>query len=133
MSYKLINLKSKIIEYIKFNIIGFCNFFLSQLIYLFLLLKLHLNYIIAYTIVSLVSITVAYFFNSKFTFKENRISIKKFFLTSLIYIFEYILNLGIIICMVKFLNLSKIIAPILAPAFTTPIIFFLMRYVIKQK
>ncbi|RDY23668.1 GtrA family protein [Romboutsia maritimum] len=133
MTHNFKNLKHKIIEYIKFNIIGISNFLISQMVYLLLFLKLKLNYILAYTITSVLSIIAAYFLNSKFTFKENKLSLKKFYLTGLVYIFEYILNLGIIILMIKYLSFSKIIAPLIAPLFSTPLIFFLMRFVIKKK
>lgn len=125
--------KVKIIEYIKFNMIGIINFLISQLIYITLYLVIKINYIIAYTVTSILSITAAYFLNSKFTFKEKNYSTKKFSLTALIYIFEYLLNLGIIILLVNVFGISKIVAPIIAPVFSTPPVFFLMRAVIKKK
>lgn len=133
MMHNTKKIKGKIIEYIKFNIIGIINFLVSQLIYITLYLFIRINYIIAYTITSILSITAAYFLNSKFTFKEKNYSTKKFSMTALIYIFEYLLNLGIIILMVNVFGISKIIAPIMAPAFSTPPVFFLMRAVIKKK
>ena len=119
--------KSKIIEYIKFNIIGISNFLISQIIYISLFLCLKLNYLIAYTITSVISIIASYFLNSKFTFKENNYSTKKFSLSILIYVFEYILNMGVIILFVQVFNISKILAPIIAPLFSTPPVFFMMR------
>ena len=49
------------------------------------------------TITSILSIIASYFLNSKFTFKNENYSAKKFSLSVLVYIFEYILNMGIII------------------------------------
>lgn len=125
--------KNKLIEYIKFNIIGSTNFLVSQFIYISLFLGLKLNYLIAYTITSVISITASYFLNSKFTFKENNYSTKKFSLSILIYVFEYILNMGVIISLVQVFNIGKILAPIIAPVFSTPPVFFMMRGVIKKK
>ena len=93
--------KIEIIEYIKFNIIGISNFLISQIIYISLFLGLKLNYLIAYTITSVISISASYFLNSKFTFKENNYSTKKFSLSILVYVFEYIFNMGIITSLVQ--------------------------------
>ena len=133
MFSKLKKHKGKIVEFIKFNIIGLSNFLISQLIYITLFLGLKLNYLIAYTITSVISVSASYFLNSKFTFKENDYSTKKFSLSILIYVFEYILNMGVIILLVQVFNIGKILAPIIAPLFSTPPVFFMMRAVIKKK
>lgn len=110
-SFNLKNTKSKFVEYIRFNIVGISNFWVSQIFYLILFLGFKMNYLIAYTIVSVISITASYFLNSKYTFKNNNLSFKKFLLTFLVYIFEYILNMGVILLMVNILNISKVFAP----------------------
>lgn len=129
---KLKFLKGKIKEYIKFNIIGTSNFLVSQVFYIILFMVFKLNYILAYTITSILSIIASYFLNSKFTFKSESYSTKKFSLSVLVYIFEYILNMGIIIFLVKTFNINEIIAPLIAPIFSTPPVFFLMRAAIKN-
>lgn len=129
---KLKFLKGKIKEYIKFNIIGTSNFLVSQVFYIILFMVFKLNYILAYTITSILSIIASYFLNSKFTFKSESYSTKKFSLSVLVYIFEYILNMGIIIFLVKTFNINEIIAPLIAPVFSTPPVFFLMRAAIKN-
>ena len=130
---KLNFFKGKIKEYIKFNIIGTSNFIVSQIFYITLFLVFNLNYIIAYTITSILSICAAYFLNSKFTFKNDNYSSKKLYLSILVYIFEYTFNIGIIIFLVMVFDINKIIAPLIAPIFSTPPVFFLMRLVIKNK
>lgn len=132
MSRKIRSVKGKVKEYIKFNIIGISNFLLSQLLYLTLYLGFKIYYLISYSITSVISITASYILNSKLTFNENNYSFKKFSLSTLIYIFEYILNMVIIIGLVKFFNMSKVIAPLVAPIFSTPPVFFMMRHVIKK-
>ena len=129
---KLKFLKGKIKEYIKFNIIGTSNFLVSQIFYITLFMVFKLNYIIAYTITSILSIIASYFLNSKFTFKSESYSTKKFYLSVVVYIFEYILNMVIIIFLVKILGINEIIAPLIAPIFSTPPVFFLMRAAIKN-
>ena len=129
---KLKFLKGKIKEYIKFNIIGTANFVVAQIFYLTLYLVFNINYLVAYTTTSIISITASYYLNSKFTFKEQKYSLKKYLLSFLVYVFEYALNLGIILALVNLLDLSEAIAPIIAPVFSTIPVFFLMRLVIKH-
>ena len=124
--------KDKIIEYIKFNIIGTANFVVVQIFYLTLYLVFKIDYLVAYTITSIISISASYYLNSRFTFKEQKYSLKKYLLSFLVYIFEYALNLGVILAFVNIFGLSKIIAPIIAPVFSTIPVFFLMRLVIKH-
>lgn len=124
--------KDKIIEYIKFNIIGTANFVVAQIFYLTLYLVFKINYLVAYTITSIISISASYYLNSRFTFKEQKYSLKKYLLSFLVYIFEYALNLGVILAFVNIFGLSKVIAPIIAPVFSTIPVFFLMRLVIKH-
>ncbi|MGL5330419.1 MAG: GtrA family protein [Peptostreptococcaceae bacterium] len=123
---------SKVIEYIKFNIIGLSNFWISQIFYLILYLGFKINYLIAYTLTSVISITASYFLNSRYTFKNNKLSFKKFALTFLVYIFEYALNMGVILFLVNILNISEVFAPMLAPVVSTIPIFFLMKSVINN-
>ena len=133
MKDKLNFLRGETKEYIKFNIIGTTNFIVSQIFYIILLLIFNLNYIIAYTITSVLSVIASYFLNSKFTFNNSNYSTKKLYLSILVYVFEYIFNMGIIILLVMLFNVNQIIAPLIAPIFSTPPVFFLMRLVIKNK
>lgn len=129
---KFQNMKSKFIEYIKFNIVGISNFWVSQLFYLILYLGFKINYLVSYSIISVISITASYFLNSKFTFNNQKISLKKFLLTFLVYLFEYVLNMVVILIMVNIFKISKVFAPMLAPAISTLPVFFLMKFVINN-
>lgn len=131
-AHKLEFYKDKILEYIKFNIVGTANFIVAQILYLTLYLVFKINYIVAYTTTSIISISASYYLNSKFTFKEQKYSLKKYLLSFLVYVFEYALNLGIILSLVNIIGLNKIIAPIIAPVFSTIPVFFLMRLIIKH-
>lgn len=124
--------KGKLIEYLKFNLIGTLNFIISQIFYLTLYMFFKINYIIAYTFTSLISISASYYFNSKYTFKEKKYSLKKYFFSFLVYLFEYALNLCIILILVNIFNFSKAIAPLISPIFSTIPVFFLMKLVIKH-
>lgn len=133
MANKIKSFKGKIVEYIKFNIIGISNFLVSQLFYISLYLILHINYLVAYTITSVLSVTASYFLNSKFTFNDPHFSTKKFSMTALVYIAEYILNFTLIFSMVNFLGISEIIAPLIAPVFSTLPVFLMMRSIMKKQ
>ncbi|WP_455539889.1 GtrA family protein [Terrisporobacter sp.] len=124
--------KKKIIEYLKFNIIGILNFTIAQMFYLTLYLFFKINYIVAYTLTSIISISASYYFNSKYTFKQNKYSLKKYLLSFLVYLFEYTFNLSIILTLVNIFKVSKVFAPFVSPVFSTIPVFFLMRFVIKH-
>ncbi|AUN13554.1 MAG: GtrA family protein [Paraclostridium sordellii] len=126
-------LNSKFLEYIKFNIVGICNFCVSQIFYLTLYIGFKINYIVAYTLTSLISITASYFLNSKITFKNKDFSLKKLLLTFLVYIFEYGINMLVIIILVNYIHISKVFAPMLAPVVSTIPVFLLMRLIIKSE
>ena len=126
-------LKGKVREYIKFNIVGTSNFAICQLFYLTLFLVFKINYLVAYTMTSVISISASYFFNSRFTFRQKNYSVTKFSLTFVVYLFEYMFNMSIILFLVNIIGISEIIAPIVAPVFSTIPVFFLMRYVIRKQ
>ena len=132
LSFSPKTLGSKVKEYLKFNVVGMANFAVSQILYLTLYLYFKIDYIIAYTFTSILSVTASYFLNSKFTFKDKHYSLKKYILSFLVYAFEYGLYLVVILLFVNIFHLSKAIAPIIAPAFSTIPVFFLMRLVIKH-
>lgn len=133
MSIKINSIKSKAKEYIKFNIVGISNFLISQCFYITLNIVFKINYILAYTVTSVLSVIASYIFNTKYTFREENFSTKKFSLTVLIYILQYIINMGSIIAMVNIFNIGEILASFFAPAISTPIVFILMRLAIKNK
>lgn len=122
----------KVKEYLKFNIIGFSNFVISQIFYISLFSLFKINYVIAYTITSIFSVIASYFLNSKITFKQSNYCAIKLSLSIVVYIIEYIINMSIIVFLVNNFKISEILSPILAPIVSTPIVFVLMRYVIKK-
>ena len=87
MIKNLKHIKDKIKEYIKFNIIGISNFLVSQILYLTLFIGFKIQYLIAYTITSIISICASYLLNSKFTFKEKKFSFKNLYS---LYLFIYL-------------------------------------------
>jgi putative flippase GtrA len=128
---ELKNRRSKVCEYINFNIIGIANFIVSQMFYIGLHLIVKINYISAYTLTTFLSITASYFLNTKITFKQQKYSTKRFSMSILVYLFEYVFNMGIIFLLVEFLGISKIISPFIAQSLSTIPVFFMMRSVLS--
>lgn len=132
MPDKIKSFKNKFKEYIKFNIVGIINFIVSQCIYIALCIIFKINYILSYTITSVLSVIASYIFNTKYTFREKHYCSKKFSLTVLIYLLQYIINIVSIIIIVNLLGLGEILASFFAPIISTPIVFILMRLAIKK-
>ena len=133
MLKKFNNIENKIKEYIKFNIVGMSNFAISQVLYLTLFLVCKINYVVAYSITTVFSVILSYLLNSKFTFNQEKYSLKKFLLTILVYICEYLINMTIIVFLVDVIGLSEVIGPFIAPAFSTIPVFFLMKFAMGLK
>ena len=121
-------IKGKLLEYIKFNIVGMSNFAVSQVLYLTLYLVFKIDYIVAYSITTVFSVTLSYLLNAKYTFNQEKYSLSKYVLTILVYVCEYLINISIIKFLVGFMKISAIIAPFIAPVFSTIPVFFLMRF-----
>lgn len=116
-------------QFIKFGIVGCSNTLINLFVY-YLLLHLGANYLIAYTCGFLVSVCNAFFWNSKFVFKnksENN-AIKAFLKVFLSYGFSFLLSVGIMGVMVEFFRISPVIAPLLKLAITIPLNFLLNKY-----
>ena len=131
MFKKIDLIKGKFYEYIKFNVVGMSNFIVSQAIYLTLYLLFKVDYIISYSITTVFSVVLSYLLNSKFTFNQEDYSLYKFFLTVLVYVCEYLININVILFLVNIVGLNKVAAPIIAPAFSTIPVFLLMRLAMK--
>jgi putative flippase GtrA len=56
---------------------------------------------------------------------------KRFSMSILVYLFEYVINMGIIFLLVEFLGISKIISPFIAQSLSTIPVFFMMKSVLS--
>lgn len=119
-------------EYIKYNILGSINFLICHIIYISLCHYFNINYKLAYTICNVISSLLSYIFNLKITFKQKNFSIKDFLKVYLSHIIEYFLNIMIVTFLVEIFKISELIAPIIAPALTTPLTFILVRLSLKK-
>lgn len=131
--HKIIPSRKTLMEYLKYNIVGSINFIVCQIIYVILLFKFKINYVIAYTICNFISACFSYIVNSKVTFEESKYSIKNFIKVYCSHLFEYFLNLAIVTTLIEILHISKILAPMITPVITTPLIFILVKKSIKKE
>lgn len=132
-SHKICKIIIKILrrfeQFIKFGIVGCSNTLINLFVY-YLFLYLGAHYLIAYTFGFLVSVSNAFFWNSRFVFKnkhENN-AIKAFLKVFLSYGFSFILSVGIMSLMVEVFRISAVIAPVLKLAITIPMNFLLNKY-----
>lgn len=131
--HKIIPNKKILAEYLKYNIVGSINFIVCQIIYVILLFKFKINYIIAYTICNFISACFSYTVNSKITFGESKYSFKNFIKVYCSHLFEYFLNISIVAILVEMLHISKVLSPMITPIVTTPLIFILVKKSIKKE
>lgn len=114
-------------QFFRFLIIGSFNTGVTYLLYLALLYLL--PYSVAYTISYILGIIVAYILNSKIVFKSN-ISIKKIAIYPIVYIIQYLINIGGLFFLVDLLGVEQKIAPIIIIGVSIPITFILNKYIL---
>lgn len=118
----------KLMQFIKFGIVGCSNTVISLAIY-YILLYFNVNYIIANVVGFVVSVLNAYFWNNKYVFKNNNNNTKsKLFKTYLAYGITFILSNTLLYLQVEMLNISEIVAPIICLFVTIPLNFILNKF-----
>ena len=123
--------KGKLVEFVKYAIVGCINtadYYLSYLVFMGIL---KFSYRISFVLGYVVSILGSYFLNTYFTYKQKP-SVKKFLIFPLTYIPNFIIQYLGIILFVDRLNMSNKVAPVITAIVATPITFFVMKYVIKK-
>jgi putative flippase GtrA len=121
---KFINL-----EFNRFILIGGINTVLTYFIYVFFLF--FVAYSAAYTLSYFSGIFISYYLNSRFVFKE-KLSLKKAFQYPVVYFVQYLLGLLLLHFLVRFLNISELIAPLFIVIITIPVTYLLSRFIIKK-
>ena len=130
----MININSKTIrEYIAFNISGSCIFIICQIVYLFLLLKLKVSYLLCSIICSGISSILNYIFNSFLVFKSREHSLFKILEIIFIYFFESLPNSIVLIIVVEIFNVPESLGTMIAPMIMTPIMFLISKNILANK
>ena len=120
-----------ITQFIKFGIVGVSNTLVSLLVY-YILIFLGTHYIIANTAGFILGTLNAYFWNSKFVFKQEQTQKRSHAKTGMkvfmAYGITYLLSTVLLILWVDVLGISLGIAPILNVCVTTPLNFIMNKW-----
>ena len=124
-----INSVDNLKQFMKFGMVGILNTFISiGIYYIFIFINNDL-YIVGNTVGFFVSVLNAYYWNNKYVFEKTEkghiIPIIKTFMS---YGVTFIISTFLLIVMVRYMNISKIIAPIINLVFTIPVNFLLNKF-----
>lgn len=115
-------------QFIKFGLVGCSNTLISLIIY-YVLLYFNVNYILAYIVGFIVSVLNAYYWNNKYVFKNSISNQKKKMLkTFLAYGITFILSNLLLFIQVNYLNISKVVAPVICLFVTIPLNFIINKF-----
>lgn len=123
-------------QLIKFALVGCSNTIISLAVYYFTHYFLGIHYLIAYTLGFFVSVCNAFFWNSKYVFKDKQETnqIKAFIKLMTSYGASFLISLVLMGFMVELLNIPSLIAPIIKLMVTIPLNFVLNKvWVFKDK
>lgn len=99
---------------------------------LYLLLKIYISYRVAFSASYIVGIIFAYYYNSLVVFKSP-LSFKKFIQFPVVYLVQYLLNLGLLEVFVQVLRVNTTVAPIFVLIIVTPVTYLLSKVILKEK
>ncbi len=115
-------------QFVKFGIVGFSNTLIALLVY-YLLIYIKVNYIVANTLGFIISVLNAYYWNSKYVFNSSsKGKLKTMLKTFMSYGITFLLSTVFLMVMVDYLNISKVIAPVLNLIVTIPLNFLLNKF-----
>jgi putative flippase GtrA len=117
-------------EFYRFVFWGGVNTLVGYLVYVFLLL--FLPYLISYSVAFMFSIFVSYVLNSKFVFNQE-LELRKAIKYPVVYVNQYVIGAVSLYLLVHFLEISKLVAPLLVVVLTIPVTYFLSRRILRGK
>jgi len=125
-------IKSSVIQFIKFGIVGLSNTIISYLIYA-LLVYLGFHYLIASILAFFLSVLNSFFWNSRYVFKKDngakRSVLQALIKTFISYAFTGLLLQNIFLFIfIDILHISKYIAPLISLVVTVPLNFIMNKY-----
>ena len=124
--------RTLLIQFIKFGIVGFFNTLIFYTIY-FILVYFGLHYLIASTSAFFISVFSSFFLNNKYVFKNNdeqkRNIIHSLIKTYISYAFSgLVLQNLLLFLFIDILHISKYFAPFLCLLITVPLNFILIKF-----
>lgn len=126
-STSLADLLRKNMRFMKYLAAGLLNTVLTYGLYLLLLN--FLAYGFAYSISYVTGVVASYFLNSIFVF-QARVSPRKFFLYPVVYVAHYAFSLLALIVLVRFFEMSEMVAPLVVIALGFPLTYVLTKIVL---
>lgn len=129
--------KEWLIQFINFSIVGFLNTIISIGTYYVCIYLFHMHYQLANFLGFLVSVTNAYFWNSRCVFKaktERRADMMSMYAKTLLcYGGTYFLGVGLLWIWVEILHIREGIAPLLNLLITIPTNYLLQKMWVYRK
>ena len=116
-------------QFLKFGVVGLSNTLISLGIY-YLLLFIGIHYLVANIIAFVTGVCNAYFWNSRFVFKNrtDHSKAKPLVKTFVAYGCTFMLSTVLLYIMVDLLGISRWVAPLINLSITTPTNFLLIKY-----
>lgn len=122
---------NKVMQFIKFGIVGIVNNIISYVVYA-LLVSINMHYVLANIIGFSVSVFNAYYWNNKYVFRDTlgcRVWWKTFIKTYISYAGTGIVLSNILLFIwIEFLHIPQIVAPIINVVVMLPINFLVNKY-----
>ncbi len=119
------------IQFVKFGLVGASNTVISLITY-YIFVFLGLNYLVANFFGFVTGTLNAYYWNSRFVFKnkndEGTKGIKIVFKTFVAYGATFVLSSALLFLMVQIIGISQMVAPIINLAITTPLNFIINKF-----
>lgn len=119
------------VQFVKFGLVGASNTVISLITY-YIFVFLGLNYLVANFGGFVTGTLNAYYWNSRFVFKdkngEDTRGIKIVFKTFVAYGATFVLSSVLLFLMVQIIGISQMVAPIINLAITTPLNFIINKF-----
>ena len=121
----------KIVQFIKFGIVGISNTIISYVVYI-VLIGVNIHYILASVVGFIISVLNSYYWNNKYVFKEDTEQ-KRVWWRTLIKTFIAYAGTGLVlsnimlIIWIEVIKISPVVAPIINLLITIPINFFINK------
>jgi putative flippase GtrA len=116
-------------EFVRFVVSGFINTALTYVLFAGLSTFMHYN--VAYTLVYIVGIVLAYVLNTRFVFKTP-MHWKSMLAYPLVYVIQYGVSIVLLPILIEMLKMDRLIAAAVVIVVTLPISFLASRLIIRQ-
>ena len=114
---------------LRFLIGGASNTVITYIIYLILLQ--FISYKLSYSITYILGIALGYLINAIWVF-QRKPSKKTALIYPFIYIFQYLLGIGLLIALVERLSIDQRLAPVIVILITLPLMFLMTRVLFRS-